>query len=70
MGRPGRLFSLFPQELQENANIGVSLGARGEMPPSISFYLRLLFLATDLKRANKKIGVRVGESGVCVLRKC
>jgi hypothetical protein len=67
MGHSGRLFSLFPQELRQNTNIGVTLGTRGEMPPPIFFYLRLFFLATELKRANKKIGVRVGGKGcLCI----
>jgi hypothetical protein len=38
------------------------------MPLEYFFYLRINFLATEVKRDNKKIGVTVGERGVCILR--
>ena len=49
--------------------IEVTWGGREINPPPPVFFLpkNSFLLATEFKRANKKIGVRVGERGICIL---
>jgi hypothetical protein len=44
-------------------------GKEGQMPLEYFFYLKVVFLATELKRRQiKKLGTEWGERGVCILR--
>ena len=47
---------------------GKQEGGGGQMTVQYFFYLIIFVLATVLERADKKIGVRVGERGGCILR--
>ena len=51
-------------------NLGADKGGQIPPPPNICFYPRIyiyIFFVTDLKRG-KKLGVRVGERGIRILR--
>jgi len=47
--------------------VSITWGRTGKWCSNIFLTIFFSFLVVELKTANKKIGVRVGERGVCIL---